>query len=224
MEAARTHPWNLSPSEAVLIQRDLKQLVCTENELGEVKHVAGIDVSVKDGQATAAVVILSFPDLSPVDASLVQSPLEFPYVPGLLAFREGPVILEALRHVHMVPDLLVFDGQGIAHPRRMGIASHIGVLYDLPAIGCAKSRLCGTHSEPEETAGSHTLLYHRDEVIGAVVRTRSGVKPVYVSIGHKVDLGTSIDYVLRCCGGYRLPETTRWAHRCAGGESLPPIA
>jgi len=222
MEPVRTHPWNVSPSEAIAIQRDLRDLVCTENDLGEVRYVAGIDVSTKGGQAQAAIVVLSFPDLAPITQSLATLPLEFPYIPGLLAFREGPAVVEAFRTLEVEPDLLIFDGQGLAHPRRMGIASHIGVLFDLPSIGCAKSRLCGYHTEPDAAYGSYTFIYDRDEVIGAVLRTRAGVRPVYVSIGHKIDLETSMSYILKCCTKYRLPETTRWAHRIAGGERFPP--
>jgi deoxyribonuclease V len=139
-----------------------------------------------------------------------------------LAFREGPVVLDALEGLSSEPDLLIFDGQGMAHPRRLGIASHIGLLVEMPAIGCAKSRLCGQHDEPGEEPGSYAPLHHRGELIGAVLRTRRRVKPVFVSIGHRVDLETSIRYVLACGRGYRLPETTRWAHRVAGGH-VPPI-
>jgi deoxyribonuclease V len=180
--------------------------------------VAGIDVSVQGDVARAAVVVLNLEDLAFVDYALATQPVTFPYIPGLLAFREGPVVVEALEHLNTPPDLLIFDGQGLAHPRRLGIASHIGVLVDMPAIGCAKSRLCGWHAEPGEQPGSYAPLLDRGEVIGAALRTRQATSPVYVSIGHRVDLATSIWYVLACCRGYRLPETTRWAHRVAGGE------
>jgi len=190
--------------------------------MGPVRHVAGIDVSVRDDVSRAAVVVLDFEGLTPVDYAVATQPVTFPYVPGLLAFREGPVVLKALKQVGTAPDLLIFDGQGLAHPRRLGIASHIGLLVDLPAIGCAKSRLCGQHRQPGEGPGDYAPLVDRGEVIGAVLRTRRGVKPVFVSIGHRVDLATSIRYVLACCRGYRLPETTRWAHRVAGGD-VPPV-
>jgi deoxyribonuclease V len=168
------------------------------------------------------VVVLDFETLTTVDYAIATRPAGFPYVPGLLAFREGPVILEALKQLRTTPELLIFDGHGLAHPRRLGIASHIGVLVNLPAVGCAKSRLCGQHDEPGHKSGTHVPLLDRGEVIGAVLRTRQNVKPVYVSIGHRVDLATSIQYVLDCCRGYRLPEPTRRAHRVAGGE-VPPV-
>jgi deoxyribonuclease V len=220
--AVPTHRWDLSPEEAFALQSELAAKVERQPRLGPVDRVAGIDVSVRDDVARAAVVVLDFEGLAPVDYAIATRPVTFPYVPGLLAFREGPVVLDALGQLDTPPDLLVFDGQGLAHPRRLGIASHIGLLVDLPAIGCAKSRLCGRHDEPGQEPGSYAQLVDRGEVIGAALRTRQGTKPVYVSIGHRVDLATSIEYVLACCRGYRLPETTRWAHRVAGGEE-PPI-
>jgi deoxyribonuclease V len=180
-----------------------------------------VDVSVRDRQARSAVVLLSFPELEPFEAATAERPATFPYVPGLLAFREGPVVLEALRRLTERPDLLVFDAQGLAHPRRMGLATHMGVLLDMPSVGCAKSRLCGEYTEPDAKKGSWTRLWHSDEVIGAVVRTRDNVKPVFVSIGHRVSLEMAIELVVDCAPNYRLPETTRWAHRVAGGTPLP---
>jgi deoxyribonuclease V len=180
--------------------------------------VAGVDVSVKDGRARAAVVLLSYPDLVPLQAVTAERPVSFPYVPGLLTFREGLVTLAALEQLMDQPDVLIFDAQGLAHPRRMGLATHLGVLLDRPTVGCAKSRLCGEYQEPGEQKGSWTPLVDGDEVVGAVVRTRDGVKPVFVSIGHRVDLETAVSLVLNCAPRYRLPETTRWAHRVAGGE------
>jgi deoxyribonuclease V len=216
------HSWDLLPQQAFEVQSDLAAKVERQPRVGLVRHVAGIDVSVRGDVARAAVVVLDFEGLNPVDYAIAARPVTFPYVPGLLAFREGPVVLDALEQVSTKPDLLILDGQGLAHPRRLGIASHIGLLVDMPAIGCAKSRLCGQHGEPGEEPGEHTSLVDKGEVIGVVLRTRRGVKPVYVSIGHRVDLTTSIEYVLACCRGYRLPETTRWAHRVAGGD-VPPI-
>jgi len=217
-----SHSWDLTPPEASKLQNELAAGVERQPRLGPVRHVAGIDVSVRDDVASAAVVILDFEGLAPVGYAIAARPVTFPYVPGLLAFREGPVVLDALEQVTTIPDLLIFDGHGLAHPRRLGIASHIGLLVDVPAIGCAKSRLCGQHDEPGNEPGDYSYLVDRGEIVGAVLRTRRGVKPVYVSIGHRVDLATSIHYVLACCRGYRLPETTRWAHRVAGGD-LPPV-
>jgi deoxyribonuclease V len=210
------HPWNVTPARAVEIQNRLRGRVERRPRLGALRRVAGIDISVKDGRARAAVVVLTFPDLETAEASVVERPCRFPYVPGLLAFREAPSILAAFRRLRTRPDFLLFDGQGIAHPRRFGIAAHLGVLLDLPSIGCAKSRLIGAHAEPGAAAGSWAPLVDGGETIGAALRTREGVKPVYVSIGHRVDLETAVDLVMRCTRGYRLPEPTRRAHRAAG--------
>jgi len=215
--AASLHHWDMSPKEAVLVQKKLAGLVVQKKQLGLVTTVAGIDVSIQDETAHGAVVVLNYPGLEIVDYTVSTRRVTFPYIPGLLSFREGPIILDALGKLSMAPDLLIFDGQGLAHPRRLGIASHIGLFTDLPAIGCAKSRLCGQHEEPGFEKGSHVPLIDNGETIGAVVRTRKGVNPVFVSVGHRVDLPTSIEYVLACCRGFRLPETTRMAHRIAGG-------
>ena len=182
---------------------------------GPVSTVAGIDVGIRSGTATAAVVVLTYPDLEIIEQVVSSQGVRFPYIPGLLSFREGPVILDALGKLSALPDVMIFDGQGIAHPRRLGIASHIGILLDVPTIGCAKSRLCGRHPEPGVKRGSHSLLVDGDEIIGAVVRTRTHIKPVFVSPGHRMDIAGSITYVLGCCQRYRLPETTRLAHRLA---------
>jgi len=220
MTKSLQHRWDVTPQEAIAIQQRLRSLVITENRVETVRTVAGVDVGFRGEVAQAAVVVLRYPELEPVDYALGRRPVAFPYIPGLLAFREGPVVMDALEQLRTEPDLLIFDGQGLAHPRRMGIATHIGVLVDRPSIGCAKSRLCGEHHQPAETRGSTARLTDGDEIIGMVVRTRDGVKPVYVSIGHKVDLETAVAYVLNCCRKYRLPEPTRYAHRMAGGERL----
>jgi len=209
------HSWDLVPQEARKLQKTLAGRVIRENRLGTVKTVAGIDVGVRDDAARAAVVVLTFPGFETVDRVSAVQRIQFPYIPGLLTFREGPVILNALGRLGRKPDLLIFDGQGIAHPCRLGIASHIGLIVDLPSIGCAKSRLCGEYQEPGVERGSHVPLIDHGETIGSIVRTRTGVKPVFVSIGHRIDLKTSVDYILNACKGYRLPETTRRAHRMA---------
>ena len=219
-----THPWNVSPAEAIEIQRQLRDrvIVCPLERQPEV--IAGVDVSVKREQARAAVVLLSYPDLTPFHTVTAEMPVSFPYVPGLLTFREGPVVLAALERLAHRPDVLMFDAQGLAHPRRMGLATHLGILLNVPTVGCAKSRLCGEYTEPGEQKGSWTPLVDGDEVIGAVVRTRDGVRPVFVSIGHRLNLETAISLVLGCTPRYRLPETTRWAHQVAGGQPLPVAA
>jgi deoxyribonuclease V len=218
-----THPWDVSPSEAMHIQRQLRDRVRVEPLGCQPEIVAGVDVSVKGAEARAGVVLLSYPGLVPFEAATAVQPVSFPYVPGLLAFREGPVVLAALERLHDRPDLLMFDAQGLAHPRRMGLAAHLGILLDLPAVGCAKSCLCGRYVEPGERRGSWSPLVDEDEVIGAVVRTRDGVQPLYVSVGHRVDLNAAVALVLECASRYRLPDPMRWAHRVAGGERCSRI-
>lgn len=212
------HPWNLSPVEAQTVQRDLAQQVIRQGQLPAIQRVTGVDASYKDGSARAAVVTLNYPDLTLLEYAVAQRPISFPYISGLLSFREGPPVLDALAKLSHAPQLLIFDGQGIAHPRRLGLASHIGVLVDIPSIGCAKSRLCGTYQPPGPAKGDFSDLTAKGETIGAVLRTRTNIKPLFVSIGHRVDLPTAIHYVLSCCTRYRLPETTRWADKVAGGK------
>jgi deoxyribonuclease V len=199
------------------LQERLRDRVVTHDALGRVRHVAGIDVGFEDAGATtrAAVAVLSFPGLEPVDSALVRTPTRFPYVPGLLSFREAPAVLLALRRLEIVPDLILYDGQGLAHPRRFGIASHLGVITDTPTIGVAKTRLIGEHRTVPDRKGAWVPLTDGDEVIGAVLRTRQGVKPLFVSIGHRVCLETAVRYVMACVTRYRLPETTRQAHHLA---------
>jgi deoxyribonuclease V len=222
MNLSISHRWDLSPGEARALQRELAESVIDETTFdpATVRTVAGVDVSIRGDVARAAVVVLRLPDLEPVDCAVHEEPATFPYIPGLLTFREGPTVLSALEQLTIWPDLLVFDGQGIAHPRRIGLAAHMGVILDHPSIGCAKSRLTGTHADPGNSVGDWEPLADEQEVIGAVVRSRAGVKPLYVSIGHRVDLPTAIALVLRCTRGFRLPETTRYAHRVAGGADL----
>ena len=184
-------------------------------DLSRVRYVAGADVSTQGDRGYATVVVLSFPGLSVVEVRGFEAPLTFPYVPGLLAFREIPPVAEALRAVEAPVDAVIFDAQGLAHPRGLGLASHLGLFLDVPAIGCAKSRLVGEHEEPGPKKGSATDLVYRKKVVGRVVRTRDNVSPVYVSVGNRVDLDSAVDLVLRCCTRYRLPETTRQAHNAA---------
>ncbi len=207
--------WNVTPKQAVQIQREMARLVSETRDFDEIETVAGVDSSVRKGRAKAAVVVLDFGTLEVIDAAVAEGPVSFRYVPGLLTFREGPLIVEAVEKLIRKPDLIVFDGQGRAHPRRLGIASHMGVLLDIPSIGCAKKRLWGEYGEPGLEKGSVSPLTHKGEAIGSVLRTRAGVKPVFVSVGHRIDLESSVKFVLSCCRKYRLPETTREAHRLA---------
>lgn len=217
MHVQTLHRWDLTPAEAIALQQDLRAKVITTPTAGAVRTVAGLDVSTAGRRVHAAVVVLSYPDLQPLETVEAELPLAFPYVPGLLAFREGPSVLAALERLRTEPDLLFFDAHGLAHPRRMGLASHIGVILDRPSIGCAKSLLCGQHEPVGSGAGAHSEIWDGDEVIGAAVRTREQARPVYVSIGHRIDLASAVRYVLSCTRGYRLPEPTRWAHRVASG-------
>jgi deoxyribonuclease V len=222
MNLAVSHSWDLPVEEAKALQARLAERVVTETQFNfpAVETVAGVDVGFRGNVARAAVVALSFPSLEPVDCALAEVPVTFPYVPGLLAFREGPSVLAALEKLSTWPDLFIFDAHGLAHPRRLGLASHMGVILDWPSVGCAKSRLTGSHEEPGDDVGDWVPLSDGDQTIGAVVRSRARVKPLYVSIGHRVDLATAIDLVLRCSRVYRLPETTRHAHRVAGGADM----
>jgi len=219
-EGLLDHSWDVTPKEAIAIQERLRQAVNTSDDLGTVRYVAGIDIGfVKNKTVTrAAVVVLSFPDLLLQEQAIAHLPTTFPYVPGLLSFREASAALEALSSLVIRPDLLLVDGQGLAHPRRMGLACHLGLLSDIPTIGVAKSRLVGQHGQLPELRGSRVPLVDKGEVIGMVLRTRTGVKPVYVSIGHRVSLETAVAYTLACAPKFRLPETTRQAHRLASGS------
>jgi deoxyribonuclease V len=209
------HRWDLEPRDAIALQTELATRLVFSPPPVPIELVAGVDVSMRRGVARAAVVVMTMPDLREIERVCVDAPIAYPYVPGLLTFREAPPILQALERLEHLPDVLMFDGQGYAHPRRLGLASHIGVLLDHPTVGCAKSRLCGTYEEPPRERGAYTDLCDGDEVIGAVVRMRTGVKPLFVSAGHRMTRNASIDLVLACGKGYRLPEPTRWAHRAA---------
>ena len=220
MPVQQVHPWNVTTAEARAIQLRLAGLVSRENEVTRPGLVAGVDISAPrfQGRVRGTVVVLSYPDLEVVEIGAVEQTVDFPYIPGLLSFRESPVILAAYEKLRLKPDLILVDGQGIAHPRRFGIASHLGIVLDKPTIGCAKSLLCGTHDSLEVEAGSVAEIEHDGEVIGMALRTKTGVKPVYVSIGHKVDLTAAVSWVSNCCRGYRLPEPTRLAHLAASGN------
>jgi deoxyribonuclease V len=220
MQVLELHSWEVTPTEASAIQRRLAGMVSQDSSLTPPKLIAGVDVSKQslDGVVTGAVVVLSYPQLSVVETQVVRQKITFPYVPGLLSFREAPAILAACQQLVTVPDVIMVDGQGIAHPRRLGLASHLGLLLNTPSIGCAKSILCGKHGLLGEHPGRFTEMRDGADVVGAALRTKAGVKPIYVSIGHKVDLRTAISVVMNCCQGYRLPEPIRLAHLAASGE------
>ena len=209
------HPWPTTPREAIALQASLRDQVIERDEVGEARLLAGVDVGFEDGGQTtrAAVVLLSFPDL--VGARVARRPTSFPYVPGLLAFRELPAILEALGSLDDRPDLILCDGHGRIHPRRFGLACHLGVATNIPTIGVGKSHYLGQYAPPGPLRGDWNPITDRDEVVGAIVRTRPNVRPIYVSVGHRVDLETAVGLTLRCVTRYRLPEATRLAHQHA---------
>jgi deoxyribonuclease V len=220
MIVRQLHDWQLSIPEAVALQTRLASRISREDAAFSVNYIAGVDVSAPKsrGEGAAAVVILDYPGLKLVETKTVRGDIDFPYVPGLLTFREAPLVLRAFEQVNNVPALVFIDGQGIAHPRRFGIAAHIGLILDIPTIGCAKSRLCGTHEEPGLERGSFSDLVDGDETIGVVLRTKTGIRPLFISVGHKISLRQATEWVLVCCKGYRLPEPARLAHQAAGGH------
>jgi deoxyribonuclease V len=220
MQIANRHSWNVTPARAIEIQKELAGEVSRAGNITNPRLIAGVDISVNrlTKTGTGAVVVLSYPTLEIAEIKVVTDRINFPYVPGLLSFREMPFLLKAFEEVERVPDLVLVDGQGLAHPRRVGLASHLGLWLGLPTIGCAKSRLCGEHKIPPLEAGSSVELVDNGEVIGAVLRTRTGVNPLYISIGHMIDLPSAVNWVTACCRGYRLPEPTRLAHLAAGGN------
>ncbi|MGD8784760.1 MAG: deoxyribonuclease V [Thioalkalispiraceae bacterium] len=212
------HAWDLSIEQAKTVQTKLASKVILEDTLPKtIEYVAGTDVGFEENGKTtrAAVVILEFNSLELIDSALIKIKTTFPYIPGYLSFREIPALLKAFEKIKLTPDIILCDGQGIAHPRRLGIASHLGVLLDLPTIGVAKSRLIGTYNEPGMSKGNRSLLYAGKEKIGYVLRTRENVKPLFISPGHKISIQTACDIVIKCTTKYRLPETTRQAHNIA---------
>lgn len=209
------HAWDVTPSEAVAIQRRLAPLVRTTGiALDQIATVAGIDASYTD-RARAAVVVLAFPRLEVLDQAVASRETPFPYVPGLLSFREVPAVLDALEKLRVRPDVLICDGQGVAHPRRFGLASHLGVYLGMPSVGCAKSRLVGRYEEPGPERGDQSPVYDRGELVALAVRSKPRTKPLFVSVGHQIALETAVRLVLACGRGYRLPEPTRDAHNLA---------
>jgi deoxyribonuclease V len=218
MHIHHRHSWDLSPTDAIALQKELRTDVVSDQpiDLASVGLVAGVDVSVKNEQSQAAVVVVTFPGFLPVETVLARRPTPFPYVPGLLSFREGPVLEEAFEKLKSTPDVFLFDGMGIAHPRRIGIASHMGLWLQRPTIGCGKTLLCGRYKDLAEEKGSATPLIDKGEIIGVALRTRTGKNPMFISPGHLADIPTAAELVLRCSLKYRLPEPIRLAHNAAG--------
>lgn len=216
------HAWDLPPEQAAALQRQLRARLSLSWDGRPVHIIAGVDVSVRAERGRCVIVLFSYPALELLEAVTVSGEITYPYIPGLLTFREGPLFLRAWERLPFLPDVVMFDGQGIAHPRRLGIAAHLGLWLERPTLGVAKSRLYGLHAPVGEKAGDYALLYDEEtqrEIIGAAVRTRAGVKPVYVSPGHRMDVTQAIHFALSTCRGYRLPEPVRHAHRLSQIES-----
>lgn len=211
MRQVITHRWDLSENEAQKLQAELASRVITHDCLGEVRTVAGVDVAYDkhSNKLVAAAVVLDAHSLEVVDSATAEDVEQFPYIPGLFSFRELPPIALALQQLSTTPDLIICDGQGVAHPRRFGLACHLGVLFDVPTLGCGKTRLVGEADAPGRDRGNYSPLTDRDEVIGNLLRTQTGIRPVYVSTGHKISLSTACEWVLKLTTRYRLPETTR---------------
>lgn len=215
MDFPQLHDWTVEYGEAVVLQRELAGRVRLENAVpSPLRTVAGVDASYeKNGDHFfASVVVLSYPDLQVIEVASASSRVSFPYIPGLLSFRELPVVLEAFRNLKTVPDVILVDGQGIAHPRRLGLASHLGLWLDIPTVGCAKTRLCGDCADPGPTRGDREPLSLGGETVGTVLTTRDGISPLFISPGHLIEIDAAADLVLNCCQGYRVPEPTRLAH------------
>jgi len=219
MKTHRLHEWNLTPTQAVALQRELAERVEIGPPLGRCDLVAGADVSYNRFGNTfyAGVVVLRTSDLSVVEQQGAVREVHFPYIPGLLSFRETPALLDAFAKVKSEPDAVIVDAHGYSHPRRFGLSCHVGVCLDRPTLGCAKSRLSGSYEEPGREAGAHAPLEDKGEVIGSVLRTKRGVQPVFVSVGQRIDLASAVRVVLETCRGYRLPEPTRQAHHYVNG-------
>ncbi|MBM4308032.1 MAG: endonuclease V [Deltaproteobacteria bacterium] len=208
------HPWEVSEEEATQIQNDLRPHLILKNTFSRLKTIGGADVAYsKDGKNLfGAVTVLSYPEMNPIDASTASGEISFPYIPGLFSFREGPILVKAFQGLRVKPDLMIFEGHGIAHPRGLGLASHLGLWLGIPSIGCARTSLLGEYQSPEISKGSYEWVYLGKKKVGAALRTRQGVKPVFVSPGHRIDLVNSVRIVLATCQRYRTPEPLRKAH------------
>lgn len=221
MQITPLHRWDVTPHEAVSIQQMLAPRIIHDRplDLDSIRLVAGVDVSVRDGNSRAAVVVMRFPELTIIETVTAAQPTPFPYVPGLLSFREGPALVAAFEKLERTPDVFIFDGMGRIHPRRIGIAAHMGLWLQKPAIGCGKSHYLGDYAPPGPARGDFSPLTHDGEVLGAVLRTRQNVKPVYISPGHLADIESAVALALACATRYRLPEPVRMAHKAAGRQS-----
>lgn len=214
MKCNDLHPWELSYKEAIKVQRDLSSKVILEPFRTEVRLIAGTDVSYSKGSDIlfAGVIVMEIPSMKILEEASAEGKVDFPYIPGLLSFRESPVLIKAFEKIKNIPDVVIFDGQGIAHPRRLGIASHLGLIIDLPSIGCAKNMLVGKYEDVGIEAGDYSPIVFNGNIVGAALRTKRNVLPVFVSPGHRMDISSSLEIVMNACKGYRLPEPVRQAH------------
>ena len=211
------HSWKVNIEEAIQIQENLRNRIILEKTFSEVGTIGGGDVAYPEDRnfLFGAIVVLSFPNLKIVDSATAHARISFPYIPGLFSFREGPVLIKAFEKLKMKPDVMIFDGQGIAHPRGIGLASHMGLWFDLPSIGCAKTPLLNDFITPGPFKGNFELIWREEKEVGAILRTKEKVKPVFVSPGHQIDLSTSIQLILESCRGFRFPEPLRKAHHAS---------
>ncbi len=226
MKLKRLHSWDITAAEARELQTRLAAKVSTIAMVPEtVRYLAGLDISAgdADGMVRAAAVVLEYPSLEVAEVKFAEGKPKFPYIPGLLSFRETPALINALEQLELRPDIIYADGHGVAHPRRFGLACHIGLLTQTPTIGCAKSILVGQHEEPGPHAGAHTALIDKGEQVGTAVRTKDKVRPMYISAGHTIDLPTSIKWALACCNGRRMPEATRIADKAVRGQVIESL-
>lgn len=214
MKCLNLHPWDIQYSEAIKVQQELRNRLILKAPKAELRLVAGADVSYSKGSDIffSSVVVLEMPNMKVVEEATAEGKMDFPYIPGLLSFREAPILIAAFEQVKNIPDVVIFDGQGIAHPRGVGLASHMGLILDLPSVGCAKKILVGDYDPVGSEVGEHTPIIFKNDIIGAVLRTRKNVKPVFVSPGHKMDIPCAVEIVMKTCRGYKLPEPTRQAH------------
>ncbi len=223
MKIQQLHDWDLSPKDAIALQKTLATRLVSASplDLHSIRTVAGVDVSVKRGFTCACVVVLSFPELENIETVCVRQATSYPYIPGLLTFREGPALVAAFRKLRHEPDVFIFDGMGQMHPRRMGIAAHLGLWLGRPTIGCGKRHFIGEYQQPGNVKGSSATVTYHGEQVGLVLRTRSNVKPIYISVGHLADIDSALQLVLACTPKFRLPLPIRMAHRAASEACAP---
>ncbi|MGQ9509170.1 MAG: deoxyribonuclease V [Thermodesulfobacteriota bacterium] len=216
------HPWNVDIKKAIQIQSQLREKLLLKKDFKKVEKIGGADVSYSKGGELlyGAIVVFSYPEMDPIDSATAEGRISFPYIPGLLSFREGPILIQVFEKLRVKPDLMIFDGHGIAHPRTVGLASHLGLCLELPSIGCGKTPLIKNFQTPGPSKGSFEWIYLGQKKVGVALRTKEKVKPVFVSPGHRIDLKSSVQIILEACRGYRIPEPLRRAHILSKGKMI----